>query len=29
MNSLAFSSICLFGIIGLFVIWGLNNAYPQ
>lgn len=29
MNNLAFSSICVFGSIILFVIWGLNNAYPR
>jgi len=29
MNGLTLSSICIFGSISLFVIWGLNNAYPH
>ena len=29
MSRLLFSSISVFGAIGLFVIWGLNNAYPH
>jgi len=28
MNSLTFSSICIFASIGLFVFWGLGHAYP-
>jgi hypothetical protein len=29
MNSLIFKALTLLGSIGLFIFWGLNNAYPQ
>jgi hypothetical protein len=29
MNQLTLATICIFGSIALFVVWGLNNAYPQ
>jgi len=29
MKSTILSSIAIFGAIALFVIWGLDNAYPQ
>ena len=29
MKNPIFTAMTIFGIIGLFVIWGLNNAYPR
>jgi hypothetical protein len=29
MTRLILSSICLFGSIGLFIVWGLTHAYPS
>ena len=29
MNKTIYTAMTIFGIIGLFIIWGLNNAYPQ
>ena len=28
-TNLVFSAITILGAIGCFVVWGLNNAYPQ
>ena len=29
MSKTIYTAMTLFGAIGLFVIWGLNHAYPQ
>ena len=29
MNNLTFSTIVIFTLIGIFIQWGLVNAYPQ
>lgn len=29
MPNLLFRAMLVFGAIGLFINWGLNNAYPQ
>ena len=29
MNGLIYTTMTIFGVIGIFVIWGLNHAYPQ
>jgi hypothetical protein len=29
MSSTIFSAMIIFGIIGLFIVWALNHAYPQ
>jgi hypothetical protein len=29
MSNLLFKAMLMFGVIGLFINWGLNNAYPQ
>jgi len=29
MNSLTLHTIIIFGMVGLFVFWGLTHAYPQ
>ena len=29
MSKTIYTSMTIFGIIGLFILWGLNNAYPQ
>ncbi len=29
MSSTIFTAMTIFGLVGLFIIWGLNNAYPK
>jgi len=29
MSNTIFTAMTIFGIVGLFIVWGLNNAYPQ
>ena len=29
MSNTIFATITIFGTIGIFIIWSLNNAYPQ
>lgn len=29
MNKTLYTAMTVFGIIGLFIIWGLNHAYPN
>ena len=29
MTNTIFAAMTLFGVIGFFIIWGLNHAYPQ
>ena len=29
MSKTIYTAMTVFGIIGLFVLWGMNNAYPH
>ena len=29
MINTIFSAMTIFGLVGFFIIWGLNNAYPH
>jgi len=29
MSNTIFTAMTIIGIVGLFIVWGLNNAYPQ
>jgi hypothetical protein len=29
MNKVIFNAMTIFGLIGLFILWGMNNAYPH